>query len=197
MATTEAGVHEGPLQQLARGAWSSLLLVGVLSVVLGILMLVWPGATLVVAGALFGAYLLVSGILQLIAAFGAHVGVGWRLLSVLSGIIAIILAVLCFRNVGDSIVLLAIWIGISWLFRGVATLMSAGAEPGLPGRGWQIFFGLMLLIGGFALMIWPISSIATLTLVVGWWLIFMGIMEIIGAFQVRGRAKEVAASTVL
>ncbi|MCX4095387.1 HdeD family acid-resistance protein [Nocardia sp. alder85J] len=185
-------MYEGPLHSLARSAWQSLLVIGVLSVVVGILALVWPGPTLAVAGVLFGVYLLISGILQLVAAFGPHVSAGWRILSLVSGILSFILAFFAFRDIGASIVLLALWIGISWLFRGITvTAGSIEAPHGLPGRGWSIFYGLMLLIGGIALVVWPIHAIATLTLVAGWWLIFMGIMEVVYAFQVRNGAKAV------
>src|SRR5690242_1004898 len=56
---------EGPLHLLARTAWQVVLLTGVASLVLGILVLVWPGPSLVAAGILFGVYLIVSGVLQL------------------------------------------------------------------------------------------------------------------------------------
>jgi len=56
----------GPLQQLARNAWQAVLLIGVSAVLLGIMALAWPHATLVVIGVLFGIYLLVSGVMQLI-----------------------------------------------------------------------------------------------------------------------------------
>ncbi|MBF6174947.1 HdeD family acid-resistance protein [Nocardia blacklockiae] len=194
MTPSKEGVFEGPLHQLARGAWQSLALIGVLSVVVGIIVLVWPGPTLVVAGILFGIYLLVSGIFQLVAAFGPHVGTGMRMLSILSGALAFILAFFSFRHIGDAIVLLALWIGISWLFRGIAVLIGGAEVPsGVPGRGWAIFYGIVLLIGGIVLVVWPISSIVTLTLVAGWWLIVMGIVDFIYAFQVRGAAKHTPA----
>ncbi|MCM6776425.1 HdeD family acid-resistance protein [Nocardia sp. CDC159] len=190
MATSNS-VYEGPLHRLARSAWQSLLVIGILSVIVGIVVLVWPGPTLVVAGILFGIYLLVSGILQLVAAFGPHVSTGWRVLSLISGVLSFILAFFCFRSIGDAVVLLALWIGISWMFRGIAGLVAGiEAPPGLPGRGWSIFFGIVLILGGIALFTWPIHSIATLTLVVGWWLIFIGIMDVVYAFGVRSAAKN-------
>jgi len=191
MATSKEGVSAGPLQQLARGAWQSLLVIGILSVVIGIMILVWPGPTLVVAGILFGFYLLFSGVLQLVAAMGPHVGTGMRVLSLVSGILSFILAVFCFRHIGESLVLLALWIAVSWLFRGMAVLIGGAETPvGTGGKGWTIFFGIMLLLGGVVLVVWPIHSIAALTIVTGWWLLFMGIMEVVQAFGVRSAAKQ-------
>ncbi len=179
------------MHRLARSAWQSLLVIGILSVIVGIVVLVWPGPTLVVAGILFGIYLLISGILQLVAAFGPHVSTGWRVLSLISGVLSFILAFFCLRNIGDAVVLLALWIGISWMFRGIAALVAGiEAPPGLPGKGWSIFFGIVVILGGIALVVWPIHSIATLTLVVGWWLIFIGVMDIVYGFGVRSAAKN-------
>ncbi len=181
---------------LARSAWQSILVTGVLSVILGIIILAWPGKTLLVAGILFGIYLIVSGVFGLIAAFGLHLSPGMRILGFISAILSLILGFLCFHDWTDrgeatAILLLAIWIGISWIFRGVSSLITGVSGDGLPGRGWAIFFGIVLIIGGGWLIAAPFGSLLTLTLVAGWWLIFIGIMEIISAFQVRSSSKTV------
>ena len=71
--------------------WKSTLLSGVLAVILGVLMLVWPGKTLLVAGVLFGAYLLISGIAQVFFAFSLHVAAGGRILLFISGAACLLL----------------------------------------------------------------------------------------------------------
>ena len=52
-----------------RRLWKSTLALGVLTLVVGAAVLVWPGQSIVVAGVLFGVYLLASGIAQVVAAF--------------------------------------------------------------------------------------------------------------------------------
>ena len=49
---------------------------------------------------------------------------------------------LAFRHFGEgyAIWLLAIWIAIGFVFRGMATTVSAISDPTLPGRAWEIFF---------------------------------------------------------
>ncbi|QVI19278.1 HdeD family acid-resistance protein [Nocardia tengchongensis] len=194
MTTSKEGVFEGPVQALARSAWQSILVTGILSVVLGILILVWPGPTLVVAGVLFGIYLLVSGVFQLIAAFGLHVSTWMRVLSFITAILSFILGFFCFRNEFQAIGLLALWIGITWIFRGTAVLVAAVSDSALPGRGWQILFGILLIVGGGLLIVEPFRSITTLVVVVGCWLIVIGIFEVISAFQVKSTAKRLAAN---
>lgn len=189
---TTNSVLEGPLQSLARRAWQTVLVTGILAVILGVMILVWPRVTLVAAGVIFGIYLVVSGFLQLLAAFGAPASTGMRVLAFISGVLSIIIGVFCFRDELASILLLGLWIGIGWLFRGVAVLMAAISEPALPGRVWQGFFGLITAIGGVVLIVWPVESVATLALVAGWWLIILGIIEIVTSFGIRKDAEKLA-----
>ena len=191
MTISDHPVFEGPLRQLARSAWQLLLFIGVTAVALGVIVLVWPGKTLLVAGVLFGIYLVVSGIGYVFAAFGTHAGAAMRVLMFLTGVVSLVLGFFCFRDKLESILLLALWIGISWVFRGVTLLAAALSFDHLPGRGWQALAGAIIIIGGGVLIIYPLDSIAVLTLVAGWWLIVIGIIDVIDAFQVRHRAKHV------
>ena len=61
---------------LLQHLWKSTLLSGILAVILGILVLTWPGITIVIAAIFFGAYLLITGIAQVIFAFSLHVWAG-------------------------------------------------------------------------------------------------------------------------
>ncbi|MGV9821943.1 HdeD family acid-resistance protein [Nocardia xishanensis] len=187
---TTNSVVEGPAQALVRAAWQTVLVTGVLSVILGVVILVWPDKTLLVAGILFGIYLVVAGVLQLVAAFGATRSTGMRVLYFISGVLSIIIGIFCFRDELASILLLGLWIGIGWLFRGVALLVAAISDPELPGRGWQGFFGVITTIAGIVLIVWPVTSVATLTLVAGIWLIVLGVLEIITSFGVRKDAAR-------
>jgi uncharacterized membrane protein HdeD (DUF308 family) len=182
----------GPLQQLARSAWQAVLLIGVAAVVFGLIALVWPKATLLVLGVLFGIYLLVSGIMQLVAAFGTHTDTGLRVIAFISGAISILLGLFCFRGALESILLLAIWIGIAWLFRGVSQLAAAASVPNMPGRGWAMFSGVIGIMAAIVVLSAPLNSIWVLTLFGGIWLIVTGIAEIATALQIRTDAKQLA-----
>ena len=179
---------------MLRHLWKSTLLSGILAVALGVLIWLWPGITIVIAAIFFGAYLLVTGIAQVIFAFSLHVSAGGRVLLFISGAAALILAVLCFRSLQESILLLAIWIGVGFIFRGVATAVSAISDPTLPGRAWEIFIGVISLIAGVVMLAWPFESLATLTMVVGIGLIVLGVFEIVSAFGIRKASKNLAAA---
>jgi uncharacterized membrane protein HdeD (DUF308 family) len=174
---------------MLRHLWKSTLLSGVLAIALGVLIWLWPGKTIVIAAIFFGAYLLIAGIAQVIFAFSLHVSAGGRVLLFLSGAAALILAVLCFRSLQESILLLAIWIGVGFIFRGVATAVSAISDPTLPGRAWETFIGIITLLAGVVMLASPFESLETLTLVVGILLIVTGVFEIVSAFAIRKASK--------
>jgi uncharacterized membrane protein HdeD (DUF308 family) len=174
--------------------WMSTLLSGVLAVILGVLAWTWPTVTIIVTAIFFGAYLLVTGITQVVFAFSLHVSAGGRVLLFISGAAALILALLCFRSLQESILLLSIWIGIGFIFRGVATAVSAISDPTLPGRAWEIFIGLLSLLAGIFMLAWPLESLETLTRVVGIWLIVIGVFEIVSSFGIRKASKGLAGT---
>lgn len=126
-----------------------------------------------------------TGVAQVAFAFSLHVSAGGRILLFISGAASLILAVLAFRHFGDAVLLLAIWIGIGFIFRGVATTVSAISDPMLPGRGWSIFVGVISLIAGIVVMASPFESIWILALVVGIWLVVIGTCEIASSFAIR------------
>lgn len=184
------GPLEGPLHRLARYAWQAVLCTGIAAVVLGVLVLMWPGVSVIVAGVLFGLYLVVSGVLQLTAAFGTHGTTALRVLAFISGALSILLGLFCFRSALDSIMLLALWIGIGWLFRGIIQIVSAVSDPKLPARGWQGFFGVISVLAGIVLIDSPLSSIGLLAVLGGIWLLVLGVVEVVTAFRIRSHAKR-------
>ncbi len=181
-------IDSSPLPHL----WKSALAAGILTAILGILILVWPTVSLVVAAAVFGAYLLVTGIAQVVSAFALPVSsAGGRILLFLSGAASVVLAVLCFRSLADSILLLAIWVGIGFIFRGVAEAVAAISDPSLPSRGWVGFSGVIAVLAGLVMLAYPFPSLQVLVLVAGVWFIVLGVVEVVAALRIRSAATAV------
>src|ERR1700740_3520937 len=181
--------------KLLKHLWISTLISGLLSVILGVLVTLRPGNAVWVAAIFLGAYLLVSGIAQVIFAFSLHVSAGGRVLLFISGAASLVLAVLAFKNIGNesamAIFLLAIGIAVGFIFRGVSTTGSAINDPAMPGRGWAIFFGIITILAGIVVMASPIDSLLLLAWIVGIWLIVIGVFEIVSAFGIRSASKKV------
>ena len=181
---------ESPLENLARRGWWFLLILGVAAVIIGLVLLIWPSQTLRVVGVLFGIYLLVSGVMEIMLAFVPGLRGGARFLSALTGVLSILLGLVSFRGAAESILLLALWIGFSWLITGITRAVAAGSSPYRPYRGWQIFGGILLAIGGIIVIVAPFESIFALAVFSGIWLIVIGIWQIVEAFITRRHASE-------
>ena len=181
-----------PVPSLLPHLWKSTLVSGILSLIVGVLVLAWPGISVLAAAIAFGVYLLIIGLAQVIFAFALQVSAGSRILLFISGAASLILAVLAFRHFGQgyAVLLLAIWIGIGFIFRGVATATSAISDPMLPGRGWSIIVGVISLLAGIVVLAYPFPSIVTLAIVVGAWFAVIGVLEIVSSFGIRKASKE-------
>ncbi|GHJ33279.1 MULTISPECIES: HdeD family acid-resistance protein [Streptomyces] len=181
----EAGPYTTAQNMLSNAAWQVLVTAGLVAIALGVMVLVWPKATLAVVGVLFGAYLLITGIFQLAGAFGGHIPGHLRVLSFITGALSVLLGLLCFRGPAQSILLLALWIGFAWLIRGVMQTATAVSGEGMPARGWQLFLGVLTILAGIILIVAPFGSILALTVVTGIWLLALGIIEVIHGIQLR------------
>src|ERR1700759_5736385 len=97
---------------LEQALWKWKMVAGVLIVVLGGIVLAWPGPTILVTSTLFGVFLLLTGFTELFLAFTLPRSAGTRILLFISGALSLVLAVLSFRHFGDAyaILLLSIWI---------------------------------------------------------------------------------------
>jgi uncharacterized membrane protein HdeD (DUF308 family) len=160
--------------RLADATWPLLPVIGVAALVLGVLVLVWPGPSLLVVGVLFGIYLLVTGVFEITEAFASHVPGSMRALNLIAGALSVFLGLICFRGAAESILLLAIWIGFGWLLRGTS-LVAVGLSTQ---RGWLVFVGAVTILGGIVLVVSPARSVVTLTLLAGIWLVVTGVLEI-------------------
>jgi uncharacterized membrane protein HdeD (DUF308 family) len=172
---------------LGQQLWKSTLVSGVLTIALGAMLLAWPGPSILVASTLFGVYLLASGFAELFLAFTLPRSAATRVLLFLTGALSLVLAILSFRHFGDAyaVLLLSLWIGTGFIFLGVSGNAVAINERDLPGRGWYVVFGVMSLIAGAVVLVWPFDSILVLTLVSGVSLVILGAIQIVQAVQIR------------
>ena len=182
----EMEADENMLAALGR-VWWLLLFGGLISLGVGVLAISWPGKTIVVVAILFAFYLIVSGIFEIVRSFSSGLTGGTRVLLLITGVLSVILGIFAIRSAINAVDLLGIFVGIAFLFRGFASLFMGFDSK--EGRGWNIFFGLIMLIGGVIILSQPALSLVTLSWVVGIWLIVIGIYEIIAAFIVRGKTK--------
>jgi uncharacterized membrane protein HdeD (DUF308 family) len=172
----------GMIQDLA-DHWGLVVVMGVVSIILGFLAIVFPGATLLTVGIYFAAWLLVSGVFSLIASFGRDGDSGTRVLTAVLGVLSVIVGVALLRTPFQSIEVFIFVLGVFWLVQGIMTFVAAFART--RGRGWQILSGLLGIVAGSAILIYPMTSAVTLALVGGIWLVVLGATQIAAGIQLR------------
>ena len=163
---------------------------GVLSLVLGIIALVWPDTTLVVVGVLFGIQLLAVGILRIIAAVSLPITPGWR--RVLVGVLGVLIAlagIFCFFRPGASLAILLWLIAFGWLLDGIAELIWAftGSHQGGK-RAGLVLYAIVSILAAIVILVFPGESLIVLARTGGVILIILGIVALVGAWT--GRRAE-------
>jgi uncharacterized membrane protein HdeD (DUF308 family) len=182
----------GPWQTaLFTSTWQSSLLVGVVTLVLGLVVAFHPSGSINVIAVLLGILLIVSGLFHVVRVFGR--GEEHRVWLGMAGVLLIVIGVVLIRHIHLTTAIIGLLIGIVWIVQGLAWLMSGLSGRTVTGSGWWVFFGIISLIGGIVVAASPVSSVTVLAVLTGIWFAVMGALEIIGAFMLRhvnGRAHR-------
>lgn len=170
--------------------WGWALGFGVLTVILGILLVVWPHISLLVAAIFFGIQLIISAIFRFVWAFTAPGEHGWaRALMVIVAILSLIAGLILLRDPVMAVFLLGIVLGIYWITTGILDVMTAIGYRELPRRWLVALMGLLAIVAGIIVMANPVTSLLFLAWVLGIWLIVFGIITIVRAFMLRAGAR--------
>lgn len=176
-----------PLRAAARSSWGWTVARGVLTLIFGLLALIWPGAAFLSLALVFGAYAFVDGIAALVTGFSSRAGgVRWPL--VLSGVLGVLAGAFTFVNPGVTALAL-LWLIAAWaLVRGVLEIVAAirwRAE--IPGAGeWLLGLGgLLSVILGILLALNPLAGIITTAYFIGAYAVVAGAVLIVLGLRLR------------
>jgi uncharacterized membrane protein HdeD (DUF308 family) len=187
---------EGALKRIGR-AWAWILAFGVISALVGLAAIFWPGATLVVVAVVFAVQLIVGSVFRFAAAFAVPVESGWlRALQALLAVLSFVVGIYLLGHVSLSLLVLALLLGFYWMFHGITELFVSIGHPKLPGRAWMILSGILSILVGVILVVAPGISLYALTLVLGIWLVVFGVMAVIRSLQIRSAASAPGSRTV-
>jgi uncharacterized membrane protein HdeD (DUF308 family) len=168
-------------------SWGWALAFGIVSALVGLLALVWPGKTLVVLAVLLGVQFVVAGIFRFVeaVAFGGDESGGARVLLAILGVLSLVVGLYALRHVLVTLVALALILGIYWVVNGVVDVFVAISDKGLPRRGWRIALGGLSIVAGLIALVYPDISLLALTWVAGAWLLVLGVVQIVLSFRLR------------
>jgi len=182
------GTRADPADIVARVGrhWGWVLAFGIITLLVGVAALAWPGRTLVVIAVLFGIQLVVMGIFRFAGAFASDdLTGGTRVLLALLGVLSLIIGLYAVRHVLITLLALALLLGIFWTVSGAVELFTAISHREMRNRGWNAVMGIVSILAGIVVLAYPAISLVTLAVVLGVWLIIFGAMQVTAAFRIR------------
>jgi len=159
LGTTSA---EDLLPRLLRAHRGDLMAVAVIGLVLGVIGLLIPGATLLTVAVLFGIYLIASGMYRFITAFVANnLDSPMRWVTGVLGLVIVVAGILCLSNPFQSLITLALVIGIGWILEGIVDLVG-GVRGTIHPRWFGWLSGIVSMAAGVAMFVLPAAGIFSL-----------------------------------
>ena len=171
--------------------WWALALRGVLGMVFGVFTFVAPAAALAALVLLFGAYALVDGIFNLIAAIRGRGGVQpwWAL--VLEGIVSIVAGVITFIVPGLTALTLVYVIAAWAILTGVLEIVAAvRLRRELTGEWRLVLSGVLSIVFGVLVMLAPGAGALAMVLLIGAYSIVFGALLLALAQRLRRLSTE-------
>jgi uncharacterized membrane protein HdeD (DUF308 family) len=118
---------------------------GVAAIVVGALIVAWPGLSLAAFARLIGLFFIVAGALRVVVgAVDSDLGASLRILNVICGLLLAVLGFASIRHPGLELLTIALLVGAAWLAEGILTLATLPKSD----RGWWVFFGLLSVVAG-------------------------------------------------
>jgi len=177
---------------LAQESWA-LALQGVLVLIVGFLILLWPVMTMDVLVIFIGAFAFVSGIFALVAMTKAEKG--RRGILILQGVVGIIFGIMLFAWPIASAAML-LWFIMAWLLvSGIFKIVAAVQLPSGDASKWLLGLdGFFSMIIGIMLISLPgIEGLFVMCLLIGFYAIFAGIALISLSFMVKSTRAQSGA----
>ncbi len=189
--TVKYDVEPAPASVMA-ASWQVTVVLGVLTLILGVIVSFHPSGSLNVVAVLLGILMILSGIFHLVRVFDQderhRIWVG------IAGLLFIVIGVVLIRHLHLTVAIIGLVIGITWIVQGLTALIGGLAGGAQEGRAWWIAFGVISVIAGIVVVSTPVTSINVLAVLLGIWFIVMGIFEIVAGFLLR-RMIHVAETT--
>ena len=162
---------------LGRQPWS-MAAEGIIALIIGALILAWPGLTLVTLTWIVGIFALLAGICALIALIGSHKG--QRGVLIAGGLLSIILGCIFLAWPIDTTVVL-LWLLMIWLvLYGIYRIVHAIRQPPEDHSRWlDICLGIISLVVGVIMIALPmLEGLEVLALLLGLYAVIAGILLI-------------------
>jgi uncharacterized membrane protein HdeD (DUF308 family) len=163
---------------------------GVVAAALGIALMAWPGVTVGTVVVLFAFYAVLDAGAVTVRACSHGVSGGDRALLGLRALIEVIAAGVAIAYPGITAAIMTVIVGICAITVSGLELAAVGmlSRAGAKGLGWEIASGVLGIMTGVALVVWPSIGAVTLAIVFGAYLAITGVVMLVtAAVTPRGR----------
>ena len=176
-------------QQLFKGSGTALIIRGIAAVLFGILVVVWPGVSVLAMVILFGVYAVLDGVTNI-----AHYVTRKRRRSVwqlVGGIISVLAGLVAFVWPGITALSLALVIGLWALILGVSQMALAFEVKKTVGSWWLwLITGIVTTVFGLFLVVLPGPGILSLLGLLSSFAVLVGILLTAPGAALRRREKS-------
>ncbi len=175
--STYAADHLRPVTSF----WWLFMLFGVATLGVGVFFVVSPHETLSTFTVIAGIFLLVDGVLAILASVFSP-GEGRGLLALI-GVLSVLAGLVLIKKPFDTLVVFTLIVGVWFVAAGIVRFVVGLSTP--EGRGANIVTAILDLIAGIVILSWPDLSLSTLAVIIGIVLILRGIGFIVSAWALH------------
>lgn len=167
-------------------SWGWVLFFGIVTLILGALVVARPKDTIYAFAIVVGIWLFVAGLFRMVVAIAdSEDTAGTRWLIAVLGLLSVIIGILFLRHTQQTVTTLAFLIGLFWVVGGLIEFFTAYSDHGSPARGFRIVMGVLAFAAGVVTLVVPHLTLGVLAVIIGIWLILYGVLQIALSLQLR------------
>ena len=160
----------------ARSSGWILIGAGAISVVAGLLAIIYPDITLLALAIFAGINLLVLGVLSLIDAFDDAADGGIRALAGVLGVLGMIAGLVVLRRPGESLLAILLVLGIWLVVSGAVSFFRSFSD--LDGRALRMLVALSEIVLGILILALPDLTLKTVAILAGIGFLLRGLLAV-------------------
>jgi uncharacterized membrane protein HdeD (DUF308 family) len=175
---------------LIRNSWA-IGVAGLVSIIFGFSILIWPAITLGVLIKIFGLFAFVQGAVMAISAIANHREHSYWVLSLLWGVVGVLAGLYVFNNPGITGVVLLFVIAAYALIRGVLDIVFGIALREEINNEWlYILTGIVSVLFGLIVFSRPLDGAVALVWLIATYSIISGALYVATAFALHALKQE-------
>lgn len=186
-------MEANPVVNVWGGLWQDVLLRGVLAIIFGLLVFLWPGITLAVFILLFATFAFIDGLLLVLQSVTTHRHEKHWWARLLQGLLSIAAGLAAFFWPGVTLLVLVYIIAFYAIFTGILQIIGAiELRKVIKGELLLLVSGILAIAVGVLLIFRPLTGAIALAQVIGIFAIAYGIMVMVLALKLRSVASRPA-----